>query len=148
MPTWCWCSSPILFWHWPPFNLFPSSCITLFQHLKRVFFLNIEKCPFTYWLNGIWLLQIVDREFEHGVKWKVISPDSRYRDSGNLYPIYPPFPWGGGGGCPLISACELGQNQIQFLGDEMIKIVCRPIKSYGHLMSSELSQINVKYDFL
>ena len=32
---------------------------------------NIEKCPFTYWLNGRWFLQIVDR------------------DNGNLYPIYP-----------------------------------------------------------
>ena len=53
---------------------------------------NIEKCPFTYWLNGRWFLQIVDR------------------DSGNLYPIYPIFPcsdfcisnlgvvWRGGGG--------------------------------------------------
>ena len=47
-----------------------------------------NKCPFTYWLNGRWFLQIVDR------------------DSGNLYPIYPLFPcsdfflnlsWGGGG---------------------------------------------------
>ena len=28
MPTWCRCSPPILFWHWPPCNLFPSSCIT------------------------------------------------------------------------------------------------------------------------
>ena len=34
------------------------------------FFGNFEKCPFTYWLNGRWFLQIVDR------------------DSGNLYPIY------------------------------------------------------------
>ena len=56
---------------------------------------NIEKCPFTYWLNGRWFLQIVDR------------------DSWNLYPLYPLFPcsdfvsqmWGsqwlggGGGGC-------------------------------------------------
>ena len=51
---------------------------------------NIEKCPFTYWLNGRWLLQIVDR------------------DSWNLYPLYPLFPcsdfesqmwgWLGGGG--------------------------------------------------
>ena len=24
--TWCRCAPPILFWHWPPFNLFPSSC--------------------------------------------------------------------------------------------------------------------------
>ena len=29
---------------------------------------NIENCPFNYWLNGKWFLQIVDR------------------DSGNLYP--------------------------------------------------------------
>ena len=51
---------------------------------------NIEKCPFTYWLNGRWFLQIVDR------------------DSWNLYPLYPLFPcsdfvsqmWGWfGGGC-------------------------------------------------
>ena len=34
------------------------------------FFGNIEKCPFTYWLNGKWFPQIVDR------------------NSGNLYPIY------------------------------------------------------------
>ena len=49
---------------------------------------NIEKCPFTYWLNGRWFLQIVD--------------------SWNLYPLYPLFPcsdfvsqmwgWFGGGG--------------------------------------------------
>ena len=35
---------------------------------------NIEKCPFTYWLNGRWLLQIGER------------------DSCNLYPLYPLFP--------------------------------------------------------
>ena len=28
MPTWCRCALPILFWPWPPFNLFPSSFIT------------------------------------------------------------------------------------------------------------------------
>ena len=47
---------------------------------------NIEKCPFTYWLNGRWFLQIVER------------------DSCNLYTLYPLFPcsdfvsqmWGGG----------------------------------------------------
>ena len=62
----------------------------LFSTLKNN---NIEKCPFTYWLNGRWFLQIVDR------------------DSWNLYPLYPllVFPllwfcisnlgvvWGGGG---------------------------------------------------
>ena len=51
---------------------------------------NIEKCPFTYWLNGRWFIQIVDR------------------DSWNLCPLYPLFPcsdfvsqmwgWFGGGG--------------------------------------------------
>ena len=51
---------------------------------------NIKKCPFTYWLNGRWFLQIVER------------------DSWNLYPLYPLFPcsdfvsqmwgWFGGGG--------------------------------------------------
>ena len=35
---------------------------------------NIEKCPFTYWLNWRWFIQIVDR------------------DSWNLYPLYPLFP--------------------------------------------------------
>ena len=35
---------------------------------------NIEKCPFTYWLNGRWFLQIVER------------------DTCNLYPLYPLFP--------------------------------------------------------
>ena len=48
----------------------------------------IEKCPFTYWLNGRWYLQIVDG------------------DSWNLYRLYPLFPcsdfvsqmWGGLGG--------------------------------------------------
>ena len=28
MPTWCRCAPSILFLHWPPFNLFPNSCIT------------------------------------------------------------------------------------------------------------------------
>ena len=59
----------------------------LFSTLK-----NIEKCPFTYWLNGRWFLQIVESDI-----W-------------NLYTLYPLFPcsdfvsqmWGwlgGGGGC-------------------------------------------------
>ena len=50
---------------------------TLFSHFISRFFAifnitkngNIEKCPFSYWLNGRWFLQIIDR------------------DSGNLYPI-------------------------------------------------------------
>ena len=39
----------------------------LFSTLTKIW--NIEKFPFTYWLNGRWFLQIVDR------------------DSGNLYPM-------------------------------------------------------------
>ena len=66
----------------------------LFSTLKKN---NIEKCPFTYWLNGRWFLQIVDG------------------DSWNLYPLYPLFPysdfvsqmwvvvWGGGGGVMFFS---------------------------------------------
>ena len=49
----------------------------------------IEKCPFTYWLNGRWFLQIVERDSWH-------LP---------VYPLYPLFPCsdfvsqlGGGGG--------------------------------------------------
>ena len=60
----------------------------LFSTLQKF----IEKCPFTYWLNGRWFLQIVER------------------DSWHLYPLYPLFPcsdfvsqmwgwFGGGGGC-------------------------------------------------
>ena len=65
----------IVFWYWSDvlfyfFFAFPT---------KKSFFGggNIEKCPFTYWLNGRWFLQIVDiiGEFENGVIWKVVSPD-------------------------------------------------------------------------
>ena len=59
----------------------------LFSTLKKY----IEKCPFTYWLNGRWFLQIVER-----VSW-------------NLYPLYPLFPCSdfvsqsGGGGVLFFS---------------------------------------------
>ena len=51
---------------------------------------NIEKCPFTYWLNGRWFLQIVDvhvGNFDMKLtgRW---FPQIVNRDSGNLYPIY------------------------------------------------------------
>ena len=54
------------------FMLFPTFIIFV---CKKHFFLiscflpcfifwgNIEKCPFIYWLNGRWFLQMVDREF-------------------------------------------------------------------------------------
>ena len=42
------------------------TCYAIFNIKKN----NIEKCPFTYWLNVRWFLQIVDR------------------DSWNLYPLY------------------------------------------------------------
>ena len=66
-------------------NSFSFHVLCYFQHQK-----NIEKCPFTYWLNGRWFLQIVEM------------------DSWNLYPLCPLFPcsdfvsqmwgWFGGGG--------------------------------------------------
>ena len=60
---------------------------TILSHFTFYANFLFEKCPFTYWLNGKWFLQIVDR------------------DSWNLYPLYPLFPcsdfvsqmWGGGG---------------------------------------------------
>ena len=47
-------------------TILSDSRFMLFSTLKK----NIEKCPFTYWLNGRWFLQIVER------------------DSCNLYPLY------------------------------------------------------------
>ena len=51
---------------------------------------NIEKFPFTYWLNGRWFLQIVDKhvgnfDMKLTGRW---FPQIVDRDSGNLYPIY------------------------------------------------------------
>ena len=51
---------------------------------------NIEKFPFTYWLNGRWFLQIVDIHVGN-FDMKLIGrwfPQIVDRDSGNLYPIY------------------------------------------------------------
>ena len=55
-----------------------------------IFFLNIEKFPFTYWLNGRWFLQIVDihvGNFNKKLTGRWL-PQIVDRDSGNLYPIY------------------------------------------------------------
>ena len=71
---------------------------TILSHISRFMLFstfkkkNIKKYPFTYWLNGRWFLQLVEK------------------DSWNLYPLYPLFPcsdfvsqmwgwfggWGGG----------------------------------------------------
>ena len=52
---------------------------------------NIQKCPFTYWLNGgRWFLQIVDIHVGN-FNMKLTGrwfPQIVDRDSGNLYPIY------------------------------------------------------------
>ena len=51
---------------------------------------NIEKCPFTYWLNGRWFLQIVDIHVGN-FNMKLTGrwfPQIVDMDSGNLYPIY------------------------------------------------------------
>ena len=44
---------------------------TILSHFTFYAIFNIKKYPFTYWLNGRWFLQIVER------------------DSWNLYPLYP-----------------------------------------------------------
>ena len=75
-------------------QFFLISRFMLFSTLKIN---NIEKCPFTYWLNGRWFLQIVDG------------------DSWNIYPLYILYSfvlilylkfgvvWGGGGGVMFFS---------------------------------------------
>ena len=48
---------------------------------------NIEKCPFTYWLNGRWFLQIVDIgnfNMKLDGRWFPQIVDHVDRDSGNL----------------------------------------------------------------
>ena len=53
-----------------------------------LFFGNIEKCPFTYWLSGRWFHQIVDiGNFNMKLNGRWL-PQIVDRDSGNLYPIY------------------------------------------------------------
>ena len=42
MPTWHRCAPPILFWHWPPFNLFPSSCITWIFSVDSLWWLPLR----------------------------------------------------------------------------------------------------------
>ena len=61
--------------------LFHSMCSSRFfmLYLFPTFFGNIEKCPFTYWLNGRWFLQMVDRDFFNiKLNGRWVSPDSRY----------------------------------------------------------------------
>ena len=63
--------------------LFPA-----FLGIKNKYKLNIEKCPFTYWLNGRWFHQIVDIgnfNMKLNGRW---FPQIVDRDSGDLYPIY------------------------------------------------------------
>ena len=51
---------------------------------------KIEKCPFTYWLNGRWFLQVIDIHVGN-FNMKLTGrwfPQIVDRDSGNLYPIY------------------------------------------------------------
>ena len=74
---------PIFFFMICFFNIFT------FYTISNIFFFLGNIVVSTYWF-----------------KWEVVSPNSRYRDSRNLYPIYPLFPCsdffisnvGGGGG--------------------------------------------------
>ena len=59
-----------------------SSCFCIYLYG------NIEKCTFTYWLNGRWFLQIVDTgnfNMKLNGSW---FPQIVDMDSENLYPIY------------------------------------------------------------
>ena len=50
---------------------------------------NIEQCPFIYWLNDRWFLQIVDiGNLNMKLNGRWLNPQIVYRDSGNLYLIY------------------------------------------------------------
>ena len=87
VPCWYWWNVVWIFYEF----VFRKTILSHFTYyaIFNITKKNIEKCPFTYWLNGRWFLQIVDG------------------DSWNLYPLYPLFPcsdfvsqmWGGGGGC-------------------------------------------------
>ena len=77
------------------FMLFPTFLETNNSGNKKLFSLyflgNIEKCLFTYWLNGRWFLQIVDIgnfNIKLNGRWLPQIVDHVDRDSGNLYPIY------------------------------------------------------------
>ena len=70
------------------FQYLMFSRFMLFTTLKKNISTIYEKCPFTYWLNGRWFLQIVDiGNFSMKLtgRWFAQIVD---RDSGNLYPIY------------------------------------------------------------
>ena len=68
------------------FDVFLFFMLDLFLTFFDFFFGNIEKCPFTYWLNGRWSLQIVhigNFNMKLNGRWF-----PQIVDSGNLYPIY------------------------------------------------------------
>ena len=67
------------------FHLMFSSCFFMLDLFPTFIFGNIEKCPFTYWLNGRWFLQIVDLgnlNMKLNGRW---FPQIVDGDSGNLY---------------------------------------------------------------
>ena len=56
---------------------------------------NIEKCPFTYWLNGRWFFQIVDRDSGNlYIQYNLLFPCSDFWSQ--TYQMW--GGWGGGGG--------------------------------------------------
>ena len=81
-------------------NIEKNKILRIFFSIFQVFFAfhaifnikkNIEKCPFTYWLNGRWFLQIVERDKLESICIK--------------YPLFPcsdfvsqMWGWFGGGG--------------------------------------------------
>ena len=46
MPTWPRCAPPILFWPWPPYNLFPRSCLTWIFYVNFYWWVQLcVQCP-------------------------------------------------------------------------------------------------------
>ena len=72
------------------FHLMFSSCFFYARSISNIFrilFVNIEKCPFTYWLIGMWFLQIVDIGNFNMKLNGMWFPQIVDRDSRKLYPI-------------------------------------------------------------
>ena len=106
----------ILYWKKQKLKFFNISrflrVLCYFQHLKKKIFWCKKNCPGVklfffkkfcspyFMFSSLFMLLPtfkfyflnIEEPLHLLVKWEVVFPNSRYRDSGNLYPIYPLFP--------------------------------------------------------